>query len=66
MAKGIANGWPLGAFTAPAEIADAFQVGDHLSTFGGNPVSCAAAIANIEFHLAEKLAEQSAAQGRSA
>ncbi len=49
-AKGIANGWPLGAFTTTAEIADAFQVGDHLSTFGGNPVSCAAALANIRFH----------------
>ena len=33
----------------PAEIADAFQIGDHLSTFGGNPVSCAAALANIDF-----------------
>jgi 4-aminobutyrate aminotransferase / (S)-3-amino-2-methylpropionate transaminase / 5-aminovalerate transaminase len=62
-AKGIANGWPLGAFTATAEIADAFQVGDHLSTFGGNPVSCAAATANIRFHLEEKLAEQSARKG---
>ena len=50
MAKGIADGWPLGAFIARAEIADAFQVGDHLSTFGGNPVSCAAALANIDFH----------------
>ena len=49
MAKGIADGWPLSAFTARAEIADAFQVGDHLSTFGGNPVSCAASLANIEF-----------------
>ena len=63
MAKGIANGWPLGAFTARPEIADAFQVGDHLSTFGGNPVSCAAAIANIEFHKGEKLAAQSARKG---
>ena len=43
MAKGIADGWPLSAFIARAEIADAFQIGDHLSTFGGNPVSCAAA-----------------------
>jgi len=49
MAKGIADGWPLSAFIARSEIADAFQVGDHLSTFGGNPVSCAAALANIEF-----------------
>ncbi|WP_226005542.1 aspartate aminotransferase family protein [Natrinema salinisoli] len=47
-AKGIANGLPLGAFTAPAEIADAFDSGDHLSTFGGNPVACAAALATID------------------
>ena len=46
--KGIANGLPLGAFTAPAEIADAFESGDHLSTFGGNPVACAAALATID------------------
>ena len=47
-AKGIANGLPLGAFTARAEVADAFESGDHLSTFGGNPVACAAALATIE------------------
>ena len=49
MAKGIADGWPLSAFIARAEIADAFQIGDHLCTFGGNPVSCAASLANIDF-----------------
>ena len=47
-AKGIANGLPLGAFTASSEVADAFESGDHLSTFGGNPVACAAAVATIE------------------
>jgi 4-aminobutyrate aminotransferase len=47
-AKGIANGLPLGAFTASAEVADSFEAGDHLSTFGGNPVACAAALATIE------------------
>lgn len=47
-AKGIANGLPLGAFTASAEVADAFEAGDHLSTFGGNPVACAAALATID------------------
>lgn len=47
-AKGIANGMPLGAFTASAEVADAFDAGDHLSTFGGNPVACAAALATID------------------
>lgn len=49
MAKGIANGFPLSAFIAREEIANAFKPGDHLSTFGGNPVSCAAAVANIKF-----------------
>ncbi|RQG87995.1 aspartate aminotransferase family protein [Natrarchaeobius halalkaliphilus] len=47
-AKGIANGLPLGAFTASSDVANAFESGDHLSTFGGNPVTCAAALATIE------------------
>jgi 4-aminobutyrate aminotransferase len=47
-AKGIANGLPLGAFTASTEIANSFESGDHLSTFGGNPVACAAALATID------------------
>lgn len=62
MAKGIADGWPLSAFIAKPEIADAFQVGDHLSTFGGNPVSCAASLANIEF-LESGVVEASAKKG---
>ena len=59
MAKGIADGFPLGAFTARDEIAAAFQPGDHLSTFGGNPVACAAGLANIRYLQREKLAEKS-------
>jgi len=66
MAKGIADGFPLGAFTARDEIAAAFQPGDHLSTFGGNPVSCAAGLANIQYLLREDLAEQSRAKGEYA
>ncbi|MGH9941206.1 MAG: aspartate aminotransferase family protein [Pyrinomonadaceae bacterium] len=54
-AKGIADGFPLGAFTTRDEIGAAFQPGDHLSTFGGNPVCCAAALANIEFMQREDL-----------
>src|ERR1700678_145049 len=46
-AKGIADGFPLSAFTTRPEIAASFKPGDHLSTFGGNPISCAAALANI-------------------
>ncbi|MDR1244831.1 MAG: aspartate aminotransferase family protein [Endomicrobium sp.] len=45
MAKSLANGLPLGAVVAGKKCADAFTYGDHGSTFGGNPVSCAAALA---------------------
>src|SRR6202158_3162315 len=45
-AKAIADGFPLSAFTTRPEIAAAYRPGDHLSTFGGNPISCAAALAN--------------------
>jgi 4-aminobutyrate aminotransferase / (S)-3-amino-2-methylpropionate transaminase / 5-aminovalerate transaminase len=65
-AKGIADGFPLGGFTARPEIADSFQPGDHLSTFGGNPVSCAAALANIEFMQKHDLPRQSQEKGEYA
>ncbi len=48
MGKGIANGLPLSAFGASKEIMDAWPAGSHGTTFGGNPISCAAAAANIE------------------
>ena len=63
MAKGIADGFPLSCFIARDEVADAFRVGDHLSTFGGNPVSCAASLANIEFMETENLAVQTFEKG---
>ena len=63
MAKGIADGFPLSATIARAEIADSFQPGEHLSTFGGNPVCCAAALANIDVMLDEDLPGQAAAKG---
>jgi len=63
MAKGIANGFPLSGFIAREEIADSFKPGDHLSTFGGNPVSCAASLANIEFMLENHLADQALEKG---
>jgi acetylornithine/succinyldiaminopimelate/putrescine aminotransferase len=44
MAKGIANGLPLGVVAAVEEVASTFTPGSHGSTFGGNPVSCAAAV----------------------
>lgn len=65
-AKGIADGFPLSAYTTRAEIAAAYKPGDHLSTFGGNPVSCAAALANIEFMEKENLAARATETGNYA
>jgi acetylornithine/N-succinyldiaminopimelate aminotransferase len=45
LAKGLANGLPIGALLVSEQAAGAFSVGDHGSTFGGNPVTCAAATA---------------------
>ena len=47
LAKGIGGGLPLGAMIALGSAAKLFQPGEHGSTFGGNPVSCAAGIAAI-------------------
>ena len=43
LAKGLAGGVPIGAFVASGEVARAMQPGDHGTTFGGNPLACAAA-----------------------
>jgi len=48
LAKGLANGLPIGCLLVADEAAGAFEVGDHASTFGGNPVVCAAALAVCE------------------
>jgi 4-aminobutyrate aminotransferase len=61
LAKGIASGMPLGALAARAEIMD-WEAGSHASTFGGNPVSCMAALSTIEL-LEEGLMENAAVQG---
>lgn len=63
MAKGIADGFPLSATIARSEIADALRPGEHLSTFGGNPVSCAAALANIGVLEQERLPQEAARKG---
>ena len=47
-AKGIASGMPLGALIARADLLEAWGPGAHGSTYGGNPVACAAALATIE------------------
>ena len=47
LAKGLANGLPIGALLVADRWSDAFTPGDHASTFGGNPVTCAAACATV-------------------
>jgi acetylornithine aminotransferase/acetylornithine/N-succinyldiaminopimelate aminotransferase len=56
MAKGLAGGVPIGAMlTGPRT--DLFTAGDHGTTFGGNPIACAAGIATITTILEENLLE---------
>ena len=47
MAKAMGGGMPIGAICATAEVAKAFTPGSHGTTFGGHPVSCAAALAEV-------------------
>lgn len=63
MAKGIANGMPLAACIATPEIADAFKK-SQISTFGGNPMSCAAANATIGIIEDDKLVNNVETQGK--
>jgi predicted acetylornithine/succinylornithine family transaminase len=48
LAKGLGGGVAIGALLAKEKVADSFQHGSHASTFGGNPLACAAAVATIE------------------
>jgi acetylornithine aminotransferase len=58
LAKGLGGGLPIGACLATGDTAEALQKGDHGSTFGGNPVSCAAALAVLDTIEKEGLLEQ--------
>jgi predicted acetylornithine/succinylornithine family transaminase len=48
LAKGLANGLPIGALLVSDAAPTGFEPGDHASTFGGNPVACAAACAVVD------------------
>lgn len=66
IAKGIASGFPLSAVGAPTEIMSKWEKGAHGTTFGGNPVSCAAACATIDKINKESLLEKAAKAGEYA
>jgi 4-aminobutyrate aminotransferase len=62
-AKAIANGMPLAALISPRELQERWGVGAHGSTYGGNPVSCAAGIAVLEVMHEEHLVANAAERG---
>ena len=62
-AKSLADGIPMGALVSNAKFADVFQPGNHASTFGGNPVSCAAALATINVIEKNNLLDAAAQKG---
>ena len=62
LAKGLANGLPIGALLVSDEAPRGFEPGDHASTFGGNPVCCAAACAVVDA-IDEALLENVRARG---
>jgi len=63
LAKALGNGWPISAVVASPPIGDALKAGDHFSTWGANPVMCAAASATIEFIVENKLWENAKKMG---
>jgi 4-aminobutyrate aminotransferase len=63
VAKAIANGMPLAAIISPRELQERWGVGAHGSTYGGNPVSCAAGIAVLEVIREEGLVANAAERG---
>lgn len=64
LAKGLGNGVPIGACVARGDAAEVFQPGKHGSTFGGNPLACAAGLAVLDTLENEKLVERAAELGQ--
>lgn len=63
-AKALGGGFPIGAFQTTAEIGKSLEVGQHGTTYGGNPLACAAALASLKVLQEENLAERSLEMGK--
>jgi len=64
LAKSVAGGLPFGVTVAREDVIGALKIGEHSSTFGGNPLVCAAASATIDVIVDEKLPERAATLGQ--
>jgi len=64
LAKSIAGGLPLGVTVAREDVVSSLKLGEHSSTFGGNPLVCAAASAAIDVMVGENLSERAATLGK--
>ncbi|MDP3765864.1 MAG: acetylornithine transaminase [Nanoarchaeota archaeon] len=64
LAKGLANGIPIGVTISKENIAKSFAKNDHGSTFGGNPVACKAANFTVDYIIKNKLVDNAAVQGK--
>ena len=63
LAKGLGGGMPIGAFLCVRRVGDAIDYGDHGTTFGGNPLASAAALATLQVIQEEKLLDEARAKG---
>jgi 4-aminobutyrate aminotransferase len=64
IAKGIANGFPLGATVSSKDLMSRWSAGSHGTTYGGNPVACAAALATLEVLKEENLLQNAREMGQ--
>ena len=64
LAKGLGSGMPVGAFLCAEKVSNVIQFGDHGTTFGGNPLACAAAEATLEFIRGQNIVESTKLKAR--
>lgn len=64
IAKAMGGGFPIGGMLCREKVAQTMSYGDHGSTYGGNPLACAASLAAINAVIDEKLAEQAEEKGK--
>lgn len=64
LAKALGGGFPIGAILSNSKVSSAINYGDHGTTFGGNPLACAAALATIKVLETEKILQQASEKGQ--